>query len=133
MVARKLITATAALIVFLAWGALSAHPTTQDPVPPRAAGAGIIPLERCQTFWADERVISRKIAGKIDRRLVNDGQLVDDGDVLAILDARDAEIELAIQEILGASDLDERQQREKLNEYRTRLDIAARLVGHRAI
>jgi multidrug efflux pump subunit AcrA (membrane-fusion protein) len=134
MVGRKVITIAAASAVFLAWGALSAHSTTQDPVTARATvSSGTLRLERCQTYWAKEVIISSKIPGKIDRRLVEDGQQVNEGDVLAMLDARDAEIELAIQEILGSSDLDEKSQREKLDEYRARLDAASKLIGRRAI
>jgi multidrug efflux pump subunit AcrA (membrane-fusion protein) len=132
MVGRKLMTIAAAAAIFLAWGVLSAH--SQDPVATRATvGSGTIRLDRCQTYWADERIVSSKIPGKIDRRLVQDGQEVNEDDVLVLLDARDAEIELAIQEILGNSDLDEQSQREKLNEYVARLDAASKLIGPRAI
>src|SRR5262245_64243741 len=106
MGARKLIAAASASLVFLAWGALAATPSSNQE--PGSTGSGQIRLERCTTSWADERVISSKIPGKIDKRLVNDGQDVKAGDVLALLDSRDAEIELAIQEILGNSELDEK-------------------------
>src|SRR5262245_38751142 len=130
MGARKLIAAASASLVFLAWGALAS--TSSSNQEPGSTGPGIR-LERCTTSWADERVISSKIPGKIDKRLVNDGQDVKAGDVLALLDSRDAEIELEIQEILGNSELDEKGMRAKLREYVTRLDAAEKLYWPRAI
>lgn len=134
MFARKLLTIAAVSGVVVAWGGLSAHSTIQDPPAGRTTvGSKTIRLERCQTFWADARTISSKIPGKIDRRLVEDGQAVEEGEVLAVLDSRDAELELAIQEILGNSDLDEQSQKEKLNEYLARLEAANKLYPRRAI
>jgi multidrug efflux pump subunit AcrA (membrane-fusion protein) len=129
--AKRVFAAFAAAAISLTWGALAAQSTTQDPS--GASGSGIIRIDRCTTAWADTRVVSSKIPGKIDRRLVADGQAVEEGEVLAMLDARDAELELAIQEILGNSDLDEKSQKQKLDEYLARLDTAAMLYPHRAI
>lgn len=130
MDARKWLTAAGSSLVFLVVGAVAATPATQDP---GRTGAGIIRLDRCTTSWADTRLVSSKIPGRIDRRLVNDGQEVSEGEVLALLDSREVEIELAIQDILGNSEIDEKSSREKLREYMTRLDIAEKLYGPRAI
>jgi multidrug efflux pump subunit AcrA (membrane-fusion protein) len=129
---RKTVTAAIVSALFLTWGVLAAQPAIQEPGAVSSPGA-FIRLERCKTLWADERIISSKIPGKIDYRLVRDGDEVSEGQDLAILDSRDAQIELAIQEILGNSDLDEKTQREKLQEYITRLEIASKLVPSRVI
>jgi multidrug efflux pump subunit AcrA (membrane-fusion protein) len=130
----KTITAACVSAAFLAFGALAAQTATTEPGPQgAAAGTTSIRLRQCETRWADERTISSKIPGKIDRRLVNDGDEVYEGDPLALLDSRDAKIELAIQEILGNSELDEKGQRAKLKEYITRMETANKLIGGRVI
>ena len=134
MITRKILTATVVALLFVGWGVVAAPPAPQaanQPANPNRAGT--ISLENCQTFWEDERVISSKIPGRIERRYVNDGQMVDKDEDLAQLDDREAQIELKAQEILGKSELDELVQFKKWVEYSTRFDVASRLVLPHAI
>ena len=93
MITRKILTATVVALLFVGWGVVAAPPAPQaanQPANPNRAGT--TSLENCQTFWEDERVISSKIPGRIERRYVNDRQMVDKDEDLAQLDDREAQI-----------------------------------------
>jgi RND family efflux transporter MFP subunit len=120
-----------AALALLCFSALAAPPVKQTRG--SAPAAGTIVVEKCKLFWEDERFISSRITGRIEEMLVSEGDLVEKDDVLATLDDREARLDLALQTIVADSDLDERNQVEKLNEYRARLDAAERLFKTRAI
>jgi multidrug efflux pump subunit AcrA (membrane-fusion protein) len=134
---RKILTAAIAAVVLLGLGLVAAPSAGQNSAPAPAAGQaaapGGIPLVDCEISWEDQRTISSKIQGRIAERPVKDGQLVDVDQILARLDDREAKLELKRQEILGNSDLNERKEYKKLEEYSARRESAERLDRIQAI
>jgi multidrug efflux pump subunit AcrA (membrane-fusion protein) len=136
MVTRKILAAAIASVILLSWGLVAAPSAGQNAAPagPTAAPPpGSIPLFNCNIRWEDERTISSKIQGRIAERPVKDGQLVEEGDVLARLDDREAKLEFERQDILGKSDLNIRKEYTKHEEYSARLESAIRLGRLQAI
>jgi multidrug resistance efflux pump len=111
--------------------ALAAGPAQNN----NAAATDVIIPELLTTklVWADERIVSSRIPGRIARRLVNDGAEVKEGIPLAELDYREAKLDYQTQKIIGDSQLALEGQNIKTEEYKVRQDTANRLGRTRAI
>jgi multidrug resistance efflux pump len=131
MFTQKALTIALGAIAVLSMGLIGAPAAA-----PQAASAGNsdhIVIDTAKIVWEDERIISSKITGRLDRRLVREGDEVNPGDVLAVLDDREAKIEHDIQDILANSELAILVQNEKLREYDARKEGAILLWHGQAI
>lgn len=117
MSTRKILTAASVATVILGWGVLG---TRSAPQAAQAPGEPPVISEQCKIVWADERIISSRIPGRLEQRLVEEGDRVNAEDVLAQLDADEAKLEFELQDLMGKSTFAIESAQEKLEEYRVR-------------
>ena len=130
MSTRKFLTAALVALALVGWGVVSARSAPQGKPNP---GGGSITLRNCKIVWFDERIISSKIPGKIVSRPVKEGDTVEEGYELAVLDDAEVRIEYKMQKFLGDSELGVRNAKAKLDEYRARKDAADILIASHSI
>ena len=130
MSTRKFLTTVLVALALVGWGVVAARSAPQGQ--PKA-GQGYIKVEGCKSVWADERIISSKIPGKIISRAVKEGDLVEEGYELAVLDDADVRIEYKMQRFIGDSDAAIRSAKAKLDEYQARRDAANILIASHSI
>ena len=130
MSTRKFLTAASVAAVILGWGVIAARSAPQAA---QAPGDPPVISEQCKIVWADERIISSRIPGRLEQRLVNEGDPVNANAVLAQLGAREAALEFEIQDFLGESTVAIDMAEAKLEEYQVRREAAKVLYEKQAI
>lgn len=132
MLAKKLLITAIVGAATIGFGLVAADSAPQKPQE-QPTSSGVVKVTDCTLQWKDERILSSKIPGRLERRLVKEGDRVEPEQVLAVLDDQDARIEYEIQKMLGESELAIQVQNEKLEEYRTRRTAADILGPSRAM
>ncbi len=136
MLIRKLVTVALIVpisLIVLAWAGAQQKAQPKRQQEQRAQDEEVIELGQCRVVWKDQRTISSKIPGIIERIYVTEGDTVMPGMLLAELDYREKEIEYRIgaavaRSVLGIQIADARSE-----EYRAELDTAVRLFKSRAV